>query len=146
MLQFLCLSDFFIQNNYKFSSSSLYLYAIFIIPFQSLELIEVFCRIRNLEAIIQMEDWGTLDILKCNSNTKIYFLQVYRCMEPWLLTEFYAVFNIKCCIYPCHQIYYGGLYHQPDKTVEKNSREEGVSVYIQLFYIQMNAKSRNTLL
>lgn len=72
----LCLSAFFIQNNYKFSSSLLCLYAIFVIRFQGLELIEVFYRIRNLEAIIQVEDWGTLDILKCNSNIKIFFLQV----------------------------------------------------------------------
>lgn len=52
-------SGFFIQNNYKFSSSSLCLYAIFMIPFQSLELIEVFCRIRNLEAISgRLRDFG----------------------------------------------------------------------------------------
>lgn len=86
----LCLSGFFIQNNYKFSSSSLCLYAIFMIPFQSLKLIEVFCRTRNLETIIQVEDWGTLDIFKYNGNTKMYFLQVYRLMGSWFLTEFFC--------------------------------------------------------
>lgn len=56
MLWSLCLSGSFIQNNYKFSSSLLCLNIIFMIPLQSLELIEVFGRIRNLEAIIQVED------------------------------------------------------------------------------------------
>lgn len=54
MLWSLRLSGSFIQNNYKFSL--LCLNIIFMIPLQNLELIEVFGRIRNLEAIIQVED------------------------------------------------------------------------------------------
>lgn len=43
-------------------------------------------------------------------------------------------------------MYYWSMFPQPDETVNKNSREEGVSICMQLFYIQINTKKRNSLL
>lgn len=53
----------------------------------------------------------------------------------------FAVFNIKCCIYPCHQEYYYGFF----SLIKMWTRIQRVSISM-LFYIQINTKSRNVLL
>lgn len=58
---------------------------------------------------------------------------------PGLQTRGAMVPHWILCIYPWHDVDYRCLFLQPDKTVDKTSREEGVSM--QLFCIQINTKA-----